>query len=77
MYTPFAVHSFRILVGCWLLATSVLVYGYSSIVVSALTVPKLKPAINTFEDLAANSDVGLILRGDMVVGQQVLVRKIN
>lgn len=74
MYTPFTLHSFRILVGSWLLATSVLVYGYCSIVVSALTVPTMKPPINNFEDLTTNLDVGLLVRGDMVVGQQILVQ---
>lgn len=73
MYTPFAIHSFRILAGCWLLATSVLVYGYSSTVVAALTVPKMKPAVNTFEDLVESQDVSLLIRGDLVVGQQIMV----
>ena len=73
MYMPHNQHSFRILIGGWLLAAMVLVNSYSSIVVSSLTLPKMKPAVNSFEDLAANNEVSLILREDLVVGQEILV----
>ena len=65
--------SLRILVGVWLLIATVLVNSYSGTVVSYLTVPKLKPSINTFEDLVENEDVGLIIKDDVIIGQQILV----
>ena len=66
--------SLRILVGVWLLIATVLVNSYSGTVVSYLTVPKLKPSINTFEDLVENEDVGLIIKDDVIIGQQILVK---
>lgn len=65
--------SFRILVGVWLLIATVLVNSYSGTIVSYLTVPKIKPSINTFEDLAISKDVELIIKKDVVIGQQILV----
>ncbi len=57
----------------WLLLTTVLVNSYSGTVISYLTVPKMKPPIETFEDLIACENVGIILRQDFVIGQQILV----
>lgn len=65
--------SFRILVGAWLLVALVLVNSYSSTVVSYLTLPRTKPTINSFEDLAADESVGIILHTDTLVGQRILV----
>lgn len=65
--------SFRILVGGWLLVATVLVNSYSGTIVSSLTVPKMKPQINTFEDVAASNDVSLIIKPDVIIGQQMLV----
>jgi ionotropic glutamate receptor len=65
--------SFRILVGAWLLVAFVLVNSYSSTVVSYLTLPRRKPAINSLEDLAADESVGIILQTDTLVGQRILV----
>ncbi|XP_057369973.1 glutamate receptor ionotropic, delta-1-like [Daphnia carinata] len=67
--------SFRILVGVWLLIATVLVNSYSGTIVSYLTVPKIKPSINTFEDLAISKDVELIIKKDVVIGQQILEAK--
>jgi hypothetical protein len=66
-------HSFRILVGFWLLGAMVLVNSYSGIVISSITVPKIKPSVNSFEDLAENQEVGIVLRHDMIMGEQILV----
>ena len=71
-YLPLARHSFRVLVGCWLLVAVVLVNSYSCIVVSSLTVPTVHPAINSLENLAASNDVSLIIRKDYALGQQIL-----
>lgn len=64
----------RILVGVWLLIATVLVNSYSGTVVAYLTVPKMKPSINTFEDLLANEDVGFLIKDDVIIGQQILVK---
>ena len=66
-------NSFRILAGFWLLAAMVLVNSYSSLVISSLTVPKMKPSIDSLEDLAANEDVDVVLRSDVSTGEQILV----
>lgn len=73
MYIPYAQHSFRLLVGGLLLAALVLVNSYSSIVVSSLTVPVMTPVINSFEDLASNKRVSLLIRKDIILGQFILV----
>lgn len=67
--------SFRILVGVWVLIATVLVNSYSGTVVAYLTVPKMKPPINTFEDLAASNDVEILIKEDVVIGQQLMVNK--
>lgn len=54
----------------------VLVYSYSSVVMSFLTVPKMKSPIDSFEELAASETVGILLRHDMSVGEQILVSKL-
>jgi glutamate receptor, ionotropic, invertebrate len=57
----------------WLLVAMVLLNSYSGTVISYLTVPRIKPAINTFEDVAASKDTELILLADTVIRQQILV----
>jgi hypothetical protein len=51
----------------------VLVNSYSSTIVSYLTVSKLKPPINTFEDLATSDDIDLLVKIDTYVGHEILV----
>lgn len=65
--------SSQMLIGMWLLIATVLVNSYSSTIISYLTVPRMKPPINTFEDLAASQDVSLVLLADNVIGQHILV----
>ena len=66
-------HSFRIVAGFWVLVGMVLVNCYSGIVISSLTVPRMKPAVESLNDLATSEDVGVIIRSDIVIGQQILV----
>ena len=66
--------SFRILIGGWLLAATVLVNCYSCTIISYLTVPKMKPSINTLEDLAGDQDIDIIVWQEIVIGQLILVR---
>ena len=74
-FLPNTQHSFRILNGIWLLAAVVLVNSYSSTIVSFLTLPKMKPAINTLVDVAASKEIGLLLREDHMLGQDILVKE--
>ncbi|XP_045025959.1 glutamate receptor ionotropic, delta-1-like [Daphnia magna] len=67
--------SLRVLLGVWVLMATVLVNVYSGTVISYLTVPRTKPPINTFEDLAANRDVGIILRTEALITQHILEAK--
>ncbi|XP_046454942.1 glutamate receptor 3-like [Daphnia pulex] len=64
--------SFRVLAGAWVLCAMVLVNSYTGIVTSSLTTPKMKPPINTMEDLAASQEVNIVLRSDTSTGIQIL-----
>lgn len=65
--------SFTIFLAFWLLGISVLIFSYTSIVVSSLTSPRMKPSINSYEDLANSQEVALILRTDLVPMKRILV----
>ena len=67
--------SFRILVGGWLLIAIVLVNSYSSTIISYLLVTKMKPSINTFEDVFNSKEIGIVLREDYATGKQILASK--
>lgn len=64
--------SFRFVIGAWLLVATVLVNSYSGTVISFMTVPKMKPAINSFEDLVASKDVKLILLADTTTKKHIM-----
>jgi len=66
--------SFRLLAGAWVLCAMVLVNSYTGIVTSSLTTPKMKPPINTLEELAASTEVKIVLRSDTSTGVQILVK---
>jgi hypothetical protein len=51
-----------------------MVNSYSGTIISCLTVPKMKPAINSFEDLVTMEDAKLILLADTVIAQQIRVK---
>ena len=55
----------------------VLVNCYSSTIIAYLTVPKMKPSINTLQDLTANQDIDFILWGETIIGQIILVRNLK
>ena len=59
-----ALLSLRLSVGIWLLAMIVLVNAYTGTLTAFLTVPKLKPTINTFEELANSKERTLIIEPD-------------
>ena len=50
----------------------VLVNSYSSTIISYLLVTKMKPSINTFEDVVTSQEIGIVLRQDFVIGKQIL-----
>ncbi|EFX85981.1 hypothetical protein DAPPUDRAFT_98390 [Daphnia pulex] len=64
--------SFRVLAGAWVLCAMVLVNSYTGIVTSSLTTPKLKPPMNTLEELAASNEVKIVIRSDTSTGVQIL-----
>ncbi|XP_046453943.1 ionotropic receptor 93a-like [Daphnia pulex] len=68
----FSRHSFRILAGFWVLCAMVLVNSYTGIVTSSLTTPKLKPSIESLEELAASTEIGIVVRSDTPIGAQIL-----
>lgn len=68
--------SFRFLIGTWVLVATVLVNSYSSTVISYMTVPKMKPSINSYEDLVASKDVELILLADTTTKKQIMANSI-
>jgi ionotropic glutamate receptor len=66
--------SFRLLTGVWVLCAMVLVNSYTGIVTSSLTTPKMKPSIGSLEELAASKEIGVLLRHDTSIGEQILVK---
>jgi ionotropic glutamate receptor len=51
----------------------VLVNSYTGIVTSSLTTPKLKPSIDSLEELAASKQIAVLIRFDTSLGEQILV----
>ena len=49
----------RILLACWCLSTFVLVNAYSSLLISFLTIPTLKPVAKSFDDVSFRNVQGL------------------
>lgn len=46
-------------------------YGYSSIVVSSITLPKQLPAVDSLEDVVAHPEISLIIRTDTAIGHDI------
>lgn len=63
----------KVLIGVWLLAATVLVNCYAGIIISAMTVPKMLPPIDSLEDLVRNDDVTIANQGDAILTLQYLV----
>lgn len=64
---------FRIGIGLFLLAATVLVNSYSGNLMSSLTVTKFKSAVNSMEDLAQHRNLTLTLSANSVFAQDILV----
>ena len=66
-------NSIRILAALWLLAATVLVNSYSGTLITSLTVTKLKPTVNSLEDLAASNDLVMTVSSNSVMSQNIFV----
>ena len=64
----------RILAGVWCLMSIVIVYSYTGKLTSYLTVPKLRPIPNSFEELAKNENYKLAVQANTVLAKSILVR---
>ena len=58
----------RIFGAIWLLMMTILVYAYSGLLISCLTVPKMTKPIETLEDVAASTDITLQINPDGLSG---------
>lgn len=67
----------KILAASFLLMATVIVNCYSGNLMSALTVPRLKPAINSLEELAASKDLVLTVNVKSVFAETILVSKMK
>lgn len=77
MSNPFNRNATRIFGAFLLLMMTVLVYSYSSLLISSLTVPKMTKPIETLEDVAASNDVILFINPDQGLGKRVMVQLIH
>ena len=62
-----------IIVGIWLLVTVVLANAYAGTLFSFLSVAKLKPAIDSLEQLVKTENIQLILQAHTELADQILV----
>ena len=69
--------SFALFACFWSLGAGVLVYSYSSIVASSLTLPRTKSPINSFEDLLASNEIYPLLRTDLYAGMLIMVAVVS
>ena len=67
----------RIFGALWLLVMSVMVYAYSGLLISCLTVPTMEKPIETLEDVAASEVVTLQINPDGLSGLGKLVMVIK
>ena len=65
--------SLRILVGSWLLAMIVVVYAYQGVLMSILSVPKLKPTIDSLEELVVQHKYKLTIERSSSLTQLFMV----
>ena len=65
---PFRRNGLRIFGALWLLVMTVMVYGYSGLLISCLTVPTWTKPIETLEDVAASKEVVLRVPTDGMGG---------
>ena len=67
----------RILAGVWCLVMLVVINGYTGNLISYLTVPKLKPIVNSFQDLAESDTLKIAVEAKTVLAETFLVSRLN
>ena len=72
-YIPLRQTSFRLAAGVWCLMSLVLINAYSGNLISYLSVPKLKPVVQSFENLASSLDLKLAIDANSVMANRLLV----
>lgn len=65
--------SFFIAAGVWCLMALIVVNAYAGNLISYLAVPKLKPVIQSFEDLVENKDLQLAVEANTLMANRFLV----
>ena len=66
-----------LLLGTWGLMMTVLANAYTTTIISFLTIPRLKPLPNTYEELAKEPKFQLTLEWDHIKTQTILVTPHN
>ncbi len=69
--------SFKILVAFWLLSMVVIVFAYTGVLTSLLSVPKLEPTVNTVENLANDGKLRMTIEKKTLNGRELLVLRTN
>lgn len=64
---------FRLMLGLWCLTMVVLVNAYTGTLMSYLTVPKLKPIVNTLAELADRHDTQMTVNFELGKARMFLV----
>ena len=63
----------RILVAVWCLMALILVNSYTGNLISYLTVPRMKPVVNSFEELANSQETKLTIEAKNILSENILV----
>ena len=71
--SPFKRSTLRIAGGVWLLLMTVLIYSYSSLLISSMTAPQTTPPMETLEDVANSKGFVLYLNPDSELGKTIMV----
>lgn len=71
--SPKTKFSLRLVAGLWCLMMVVLVNAYTGTLMSYLTVPKLRPIVNTLEELAASSETQMTVDFELGKARMFLV----
>lgn len=67
-------HASRVTAAAWCLSSVVFVYLYSGSLTSFITIPKLRPVIESLDDLAVNPNLKLTILKNSVFESIILVR---
>lgn len=66
--------SFRVTVALWLLPTMTILFAYSGVLTSLLTITKLEPTVDTLEELANAKNLCLTIEKDVLIAKQFMVK---